>query len=67
VTPGQKRQSARRASFVVVFGEGEKRWSMADPGHPTVDAAQHETRYGCIDQLAKAKAYEPAKKAKRAP
>ena len=36
----------RRASFVIVFGEGDRRWSMPDPGHPIVDRAQRETRYG---------------------
>ena len=40
------KQEVRRASFVVVFGEGAERWSFPDPGHPIVDRAQHLTRYG---------------------
>lgn len=41
-----KRQSARRASFVIVFGEGAERWSFPDPGHPIVDRALYGLRYG---------------------
>ena len=40
------KQEVRRASFVVVFGEGTERWSFPDPCHPIVDRAQHLTRYG---------------------
>jgi hypothetical protein len=35
----------RRASFVVVFGEGAQRWSMPDPAHHMVDEAQWRVRY----------------------
>ena len=40
------KQAVRRASFVVVFGDGTQRWSMPDPGHPIVARAQRRVRYG---------------------
>ena len=40
------RQSVRRASYRVIFGEGDQRWSMADPGHPLVSEADHRVHYG---------------------
>ena len=40
------RQEVRRASFVVVFGNGDQRWSMPDPSHQVVDEAHHRARYG---------------------
>lgn len=39
-------QDARRASFVVIFGDGDQRWSFPDPGHPVVSDAGWRTRYG---------------------
>jgi len=39
------RQKVRRASFAIVFGEGDERWSISDPGHPVVQEAQHRVRY----------------------
>ncbi len=38
-------QEVRRASFVIVFGEGDERWSMPDPGHPIVGNANWRARY----------------------
>jgi hypothetical protein len=40
------KQVTRRASFVIVFGEGDERWSFPDPGHDIVQQAQHRVRYG---------------------
>ena len=45
-TEAMANQEVRRASFVIVFGEGDERWSMPDPSHPVVDEAHHRTRYG---------------------
>jgi hypothetical protein len=45
-TVNHSQQSARRGSFRVIFGEGDERWSLGDPGHPIVDNAQHRVRYG---------------------
>lgn len=36
----------RRVGRTLVFGEGTERWSFPDPGHPTVEEAQHSVRYG---------------------
>lgn len=40
------KQSVRRASYKVVFGEGAEQWSMGDPGHPMVSNAGYRARYG---------------------
>jgi len=35
------KQQVRRGAWKVVFGDGDQRWSMGDPGHPRVSAARH--------------------------
>ncbi len=37
---------ARRASFVIIFGEGDQRWSMPDPRQKRVSDANRAARYG---------------------
>lgn len=36
-------QSVRRGAWKVIFGEGDERWSMGDPGHPRVREAAHSS------------------------
>ena len=38
-------EDVRRGSFRVFMGTGEEQWSLADPGHPVVSAAQRHVRY----------------------
>jgi hypothetical protein len=44
-TMGKRGQVARRGSYRVVFGEGERRWSLGDPGHPLVSQADWQARH----------------------
>ena len=38
-------QVVRRGAWKVIFGEGDERWSMGDPGAPQVSEARHQAAH----------------------